>query len=217
VRSVVQQLKEHGKVVRGYLGVGIQQVTPDMAPALKLDSARGALVGNVYPDGPAAKAGIKVGDVIVEFDGKHIDSAHQLPTLVAATPVGNTARVRVLREGKEQDFTVTVAEMPAQETEAAATHEDTWGLTVAPIDARSARRFGIEKREGVVVSEVAQGGPADEAGLRPGDVIVRVGQTQISSMADYQKATDALGDADRMLVLVARGGDSFFAVIQRGG
>jgi serine protease Do len=124
----------------------------------------------------------------------------------------------VLREGKEQDLTVTVAEMPAQEAEAAAaTHGDTWGLTVAPIDPRAARRFGIENREGVIVAEIAQGGPADEAGLRPGDVIVRIGQTQISNMSDYEKAVDALGDADRMLVLVARGGDSFFAVLQRGG
>ena len=114
VKSVVAQLKAHGKVVRGWLGVAIQDITPDLAKSFGLKQAEGALVSDVTPDSPAARAGLERGDIIVEYNGTHIEAAHQLPALVAGTEIGKTVPIKVLRNGESKTLSVTIAEMPAQ-------------------------------------------------------------------------------------------------------
>ena len=213
-KSVVDQLKAHGKVVRAWLGVAIQDVTPDLARSFGLKKAEGALVADVTPDGPAARAGVARGDLIVEFDGTHIDEAHQLPTLVAGTPVGKTVRVTVLREGATKELSVTVAEMPA--TTAARSGRKTtadWGLTVADITPELAAQFGLQQNQGVVITDVTQNSPAGDAGLQPGDVIREVNRRAVRDVQDYEAALEA-GQKGRVLLLIQRQDQSFFVAVQ---
>ncbi len=213
-KSVVDQLKAHGKVVRAWLGVAIQDVTPDLARSFGLKKAEGALVADVTPDGPAARAGVARGDLIVEFDGTHIEEAHQLPALVAGTPVGKTVRLTVLREGATKDLSVTVAEMPAT-TVARAGRKTTadWGLTVADITPEVAAQFGLQQNQGVVITDVTQNSPAGDAGLQPGDVIREVNRRAVRDVKDYEAALEA-GQKGRVLFLIQRQDQSFFVSVQ---
>jgi serine protease Do len=216
VKHVVEQLSEHGKVVRGWLGVVIQDVTPDLARSFDLERPEGALVSEAMADGPAAHAGIERGDVIVEYNGTKIDHLHGLPSLVADTPVGKKVEVVVLRGGKKKTFDVTVGEMPAEPGEAAGETSGDWGLTVQDITPELAQRLELESTEGVLVSSVAPDSPAAEAGVRPGDVILQVNRKPVHGTSDYEKAL-AGGKGNSLLLLLQREGHSLFTVLQRRG
>jgi serine protease Do len=217
VKNVVAQLKEHGKVVRGWLGVSIQDVTPNLAQSFGLEQPEGALVAEVTAGSPAERAGIKRGDLIVDYDGTHIEEAHQLPALVAATPIGKTVRVTVLRNGERKALSLTVTEMPAG-TEASSGSKapsGNWGLSVAELTDDLAQQFNLRISRGVVVTDVAPDSPASEAGVRPGDVIVEVDRKRVSSVADYQRALASAGNPNRLLLLLDRQGQSFFVALSR--
>uniref|UniRef100_A0A7C5EKZ1 Probable periplasmic serine endoprotease DegP-like n=1 Tax=Desulfobacca acetoxidans TaxID=60893 RepID=A0A7C5EKZ1_9BACT len=177
-KSVVRQLQEKGKVVRGMLGVQVQTVTPEMAKAFGLDEPKGALVAEVHPDTPAQKAGIQREDIIIEFNGHPIHEMNELPRLVAETPPGTTATVKVLRGGKEKTFTVTVAELKEERFARGETRDTedggTIGLVVEDLDPQLARRFGLRDTKGVVVVNVLPNSPASEAGLQRGDLILEI-------------------------------------------
>jgi serine protease Do len=218
VKSVVEQLKAHGKVVRGWLGVAIQDVTPDLAHSFGLKEAEGALVGDVTAGGPAARAGFERGDVIIDYNGTHISEAHQLPTLVAETPVGKTVPVTIMRNGHTKTLSVKVGEMPSAAASAPAEQATAdWGLTVADITADLAQQFNLgQGTRGVVVTAVASNSPADAAGIQPGDVITEANHQTVHNVSDYRKAVASAGKAQQLLLLVQRQGQAFFVALSRG-
>src|SRR2546427_1821994 len=174
-KTVITQLADHGKVERGWLGVSIQPLTRELAKTFtRGDSTAGALVSSVIDGSPAAKAGVKTGDVIVEFDGKKVAKATDLPGIVADVPVGRDVPIVVTREGKEMRLNARIARL---QDEAPAKVADTegkgqLGLSVQPLTPPMARELGLKVREGVLVRDVVDGGRAAEAGIRAGDVIV---------------------------------------------
>jgi serine protease Do len=189
-KNIIDQLQEKGKVVRGMLGVQVQVVTPEMAKAYGMSEPRGALVAEVQPDTPAEKAGVKREDIIIEFNGTPIKEMHELPRLVAATPPGTKATLKVLRDGKEKTLPINVTELKEERLagEAAEVDEETAiGLVVEDLDPQVARRFGLKEAKGVVVTNVASGSAAAEAGFRRGDVIVEVNGVEVLNVGDFKK------------------------------
>ncbi|HZH26723.1 MAG TPA: DegQ family serine endoprotease [Azospirillaceae bacterium] len=223
-QPVIAQLRENGAVTRGFLGVSIQPVTPDIAEALGLKERRGALVASVQPNGPAAGAGIQPGDVITSFNGQPVNAPRELSRAVAQTGVGSTATVELLRNGRAQTVQVQVAKLEPQQTRTAAAapsqQPGNLGMTLAPVSPANRERFQIPPNvEGVVVMSIAPGSPAAERGLQPGDVIKRVGQQPVD---DPQDVADAVRQAreerrDSVLVLVQRRDSALFVPLPVAG
>ncbi|MDF1536710.1 MAG: DegQ family serine endoprotease [bacterium] len=219
-KAIVSQLKEKGEVTRAWLGVLIQQITPDMQEALGLSERKGALVADVVQDGPAAKAGIQRGDVIVRFNGEVVESQHQLPTMVAYLQVGTGVEVVALRDGKEKKFTVTLEEMTDEATPVGSFGEDKemkgeLGLTVQNITPEIAERLDLGTSRGVLVSGVEPGSPAAEAGLARGDVILEVDRQEVSDVAALSSVLEKSKDKASVLFLVNRGGRTIFIAVKR--
>ena len=215
-KEIVPQLKEKGHVTRGWLGVMIQKVTPDIADSLGLPSAKGALVADVVKEGPAEAAGIKQGDVIVEYDGKPVNDSAELPLLVARTAVGKTVKLKVIRDKAEQAFSIKIAELKEEETAQAGpgTAED-MGLTVQTLTPEVAENLGLDRSlKGVVVTQVDAGGPAADAGLRRGDVILEVNRTPVKDVDAYRKALKSSGKGKSVLFLVRRGDNTIFLAVK---
>jgi serine protease Do len=215
-KEVVPQLKEKGHVTRGWLGVMIQKVTPDIAESLGLSEPKGALVADVVKDGPAAAAGIKQGDVIVEYDGKPVNDSADLPLLVARTGVGKTVKVKLIRDKESMTVSVGIAELKEEETtEAKAGTEEDLGMTVQTLTAELAENLGLERsQKGVVVTQVEPGGPAGEAGLRRGDVILEVNRKPVKDVDGYKKLLRAGGKGKSALFLVRRGDNTIFLAVK---
>lgn len=223
-KPIVTQLREKGSVERGWLGVMIQPVTPEIAAAIGLDEASGALVANVQPNSPAARAGLQQGDVILRYDGTKIGEMRELPWLVAETPIGKEAELTIWRDGDTRTVEVEIGRLPQEDRMAAlgsagdaaqpSNSSASLGATLAPITPELKARFGIpdDVESGVVVLDVEAGGPADENGLRPGDVIEKVAQTRVSSPADVDKAVEE-AKQDAVLLLINRRGTSQFIAI----
>src|SRR5262245_22599509 len=150
VKDVLPQLKNGGKITRGWLGVSVQGVTPDLAASLGLEQVKGALVSSVVHDGPADRAGIKTGDVIVVYEGKAINNANDLPSLVAGTPVGKTVSLQIMRGDKATPVTVAIGKMKDEEVIASTTEKNDLGLTVEEITPDIAEELGLENTRGVV-------------------------------------------------------------------
>lgn len=214
VKELLPQLRGKGKVTRGYLGVLIQKVTPEIAESLGMDRARGALVANVSKDGPAEKAGVKVGDVIIEFDGKEVKDSGELPIIVARTPVDRRVRMKVLRDKKEVQLSVNVGELKDEEIVASAPEKGELGMTVQRLTPQIAESLGLEKTEGVVVSAVDPGSAADEAGIRRGDVILEVDRKPIRSLEEYKSALSGIRKGKGVLLLVRRGESTLFLALK---
>jgi serine protease Do len=214
VKELLPQLRGKGKVVRGYLGVLIQKVTPEIAESLGMDKSYGALVANVSKDGPAERAGVKVGDVIVEFDGKEVKDSADLPIIVARTAVDKKVRMKVLREKKEMSLNVAVGELKDEEVVATAPEKGELGLTVQRLTPQMAEGLGVEKAEGVVVTAVEAASAADEAGIRRGDIIVEVDRKAVRSVDDYKKAVAGARKGRGVLFLVRRGESTLFLALK---
>ncbi len=212
--NVADQLKANGKVTRGQLGVRIQAISGDLAKSFGLKDAKGALVAAVDPDSAAAKAGLKAGDVIVEYDGKKVEEFSTLPPLVAATKPGAKASVVYLRDGKEQKTNVAVGEAPSDKLAQAANRGgagearkmSSLGLSVSELDARERKALGLE---GGVKVERAQG-PAAKSGIRQGDVIVGVNGARISDTDDLGKTLEQAPKGAPLALLVKRGEATIF-------
>ena len=214
VKELLPQLRGKGRVVRGYLGVLIQKVTPEIAESLGMDRSYGALVANVSKDGPAEKAGVKVGDVIIEFDGKEVKDSAELPIIVARTAVDKKVRMKVLRDKKEIALNVAVGELKDEEIVATAPEKGELGLTVQRLTPQMAESMGVEKAEGVVVTAVEPASAADEAGIRRGDIIVEVDRKPVRTVDDYKKAIAAARTGRGMLFLVRRGESTLFLALK---
>jgi serine protease Do len=213
VQWVVDQLRAHGRVVRGWIGVAVQPVTPELARSFGLPEPHGALVSDVTKNGPADEAGIARGDVVVRWNGQPVGASRDLPMMVAGTEPGTTVAVDVVRDGRERELRVHVQRMP--EARAQARREEqktTWGLALAPLAAADARRLGIPRGRGVAVADVDPGSAADEAGVAPGDVILEVDRRAVASPADVERA---LRGARRVLLLVRRGTAALYLAMER--
>lgn len=225
VRSVMDQLIKGGKVVRGYLGVSIQELTQDLARQFGVAETKGVLVSDVLADSPAKRAKLERGDVIVEFDAHSVENPTQFRNLVAQTPIGKKVHIRLLRGGKERDLEVTIAEQPktiAQsespgdeggETRSSGTFA---GMDVRELTPELTRRFNLsrEDRGGVIVARMAEGSPAGEAGLQVGDLITEINRKPIAGLRDFQNVTGSLAAKEPALVLVVRNGRNFYLTIK---
>jgi serine protease Do len=219
-KPLIPQLVTRGRVIRGYLGVTIQSMTPELAEALKVKDHKGALVADVVPGSPADKGGIKRGDVIVGYNSKAVEDSHDLPPMVAATPVGQEVTVIVLRDGKEHRLSMTVGKLAAEEGEletSAQPEKGKWGLRLQNLDPMISNELGLKTDKGVAVVGVEPGSPADQAGLQPGDVIVEVNRQPVSSVNEIKKRLDKSEDPDQVLLLVQRGEGKLFVPLERQG
>jgi serine protease Do len=219
-KDILVQLREEGRVTRGWLGVQVQRVTQQLAQSFGLERARGALVADVQPNSPAERATLQRGDIIVEFGGERIEDMTELPRLVAMTPPGTEAEVKVMRQGQEQRVQVKVGEMPQEQRQAAVeggAPEERLGLIVQELTPELTRRLEVPNARGVVVTDVEEGSPADEVGIRPGDVILEMNQQKITGLEDYRAAVQRTGDAESVLFLVRREGSALYVVVQPEG
>jgi serine protease Do len=189
-----------------------------MAENLKLKEIRGALVGDVLKGEPAEKAGIQTGDIIIAVDGRNIQDTPELLRIVAAIAVGKKVVVVVLRNGKEQRFEVTVGERrETRELARQVEPSDQLGMTVQAVTPEMAAHFGLSEKTGVVVTQIKEGGPADEAGLRPQDILLQINRVKIASLKDYSEAISKGGPDEVLLILVKRGETSFFLTLRKEG
>ena len=223
-KRVTSQLAEFGTTRRGWLGVFIQEVTPDIADSLGLDNAAGALVSTVNEKSPAQAAGLEPGDVIVSFDGKMIDKMRDLPRIVAETEIGKTVPVEVVRNGESIEVQVTLGELEKAELVGIVNDEatgdgqsfDQLGFAVENLTAELAAELGLEAdMRGVVVTEVADGGPAAAKGLQVGDIIKRFGQRRVEDAADLGKSvaeTREAGRAGVLLLVESEGRERFIQI-----
>ena len=215
VKDLLPQLRDKGRVVRGYLGTTVQKITPEIADSLGLKQNAGALVADVVKGGPAEKAGVKSGDIIVEFDRKEIKDSSDLPAAVARVAPGTAVQLKIARDGKQISLPLTVGEMKESEVVAAAGQESEMGLTVQPVTPDIAQSLGLERAEGLVVASVKPGSAADEAGLRSGDVITQVNRRPVKNLADYNREISRNEKSKSVLFLVRRGESSVFLALKR--
>ncbi len=207
VKSVLPELETTGTVTRGWLGVSVQPVTPELARSFGLRQAQGALVSDVMAEGPAQKAGIKRGDVIVDYDGKKVDGSAKLPILVASTPVGKTVPVQVIRNGKTTTVNVEIGKLNDQSAAVKPEREDSeWGLSLQYIPPEDRRQMGLSGSSGVLVAAVVPGSLAADAGIQTGDVILEVNQVPVNSVKGV-KAEVAKAKSDRPLLFLVRRAD----------
>jgi serine protease Do len=213
-KDLLVQLREKGRVVRGWLGVQVQRVTPELAKSFGLDRDRGALVADVMSETPAEKAGIERGDIITEFNGRKIDEMNDLPRVVAITPPNADVPVKILRKGQEKVVQVKIAELKEERAAAGGTLEEGLGLTVQELTPEIARNLGVSESKGVVVTNVEEGTSADEAGIRRGDVILELNQKKVESLRDYRAALGRVGSTDSLLLLVRRGSNVLYMALK---
>ena len=218
-KQILPQLRADGRVTRGWLGVQIQGVTKEIADTFDLDEARGALVSQVLPDTPAAEGGIERGAGIVEFDGKPIDEWRDLPLVVASTPVEKKAKVVVIRDGRKKTVAVKIGRLDDPEQVAALDTDEggaeAWGLRAQDLTPALADQLELDTAEGVIVTDVDPSGPAAEAGIRRGDIIIELDRKEVKSARDLAKKLDASDEG--VLALVRRGEATLFVPMKRQG
>ena len=218
-KYVMDEILKHGKVVRGYIGVGIQEVTPDLAKAFKVPPEKGALVGNVDPDSPGAKAGLQRGDVVTELNGQAVTGPNDLRLKVATMAPGTVVHLTINRAGQTQEITLTLGEAPSGKGpgSTAAEGEENSAMRGVQVDELSPdvrQQLGLSPNtKGVVVTEVPDASPAADAGLQRGDVIEQVNRQPVSSVSEYQRLIRQAG-SQAVILLINRGGNTTFLVIQ---
>lgn len=210
-KSILSDLKTKGKVTRGWLGISVQDISEDIAKNLNHKNKNGALVSEVFKDDPADKAGIKVGDIIVEINGKSIKDTHELLLTIASLHVGEKVLIKGLRDGKEISFQVVVAERK-DKPEIALTKKSGgyFGISVQEITKDLAKQMGISSDAGVIVTDVEEGSPADDVGIQTQDIIVQVNKVKVSSMKKYTTEMNKAAEKKSVILLVKRGKSNFF-------
>jgi serine protease Do len=207
-KGIITQLRDSGKVTRGYLGVRFQPLTADLAKSFGLESEKGALIANVEKDTPAEKAGLKAGDVILEYDGKPVNEGNELPRYVAATPIDKKVKVLVFREGRKQEFTVVVGQLKGTDPETTISggkESEKLGITVQELTGELAARLNIkDSKGGLVVTEVKPGSPAEEAGTVAGSIIVEINGQRPDTIEKYSAAVARVKKGDVVRLLLKR-------------
>ena len=212
-KELLPQLRK-GKVSRSWLGVMIQNITPELKDKLGLDTDEGALVSDVISGAPAEKAGIKRGDVILQFDGKAIRSSRDLPFVVASTPIGKTVPVEVMRGNQRMNLQVKTEELK-EEAEAVPTDEagPYLGMEVQEITPEMAKNYGLSRTSGVIIVQVETGSAADEAGLVPGDIILEIDKSPVGDLETLNRLLAGVREGDTLLFLIDRGGTTIFVTL----
>jgi len=204
-------------VERGWLGVRIQRVTPELAKSFNLPEAQGALVTDVQSDSPAAKAGLRSGDVIVEYNGRKVARSEDLPRVVATTPIGQEVPITVLRDGQRMTLQTRVARVHDEQSEQAQVtsneNKGALGLSVQTVTPDVARELGLDQSHGVVIRPVRDDGPAGNAGLRPGDVIVAVDRQPVKNVEEMKSLIQTHRAGTPTLFLVHRDGDNLYVPV----
>jgi serine protease Do len=214
-QPIYESLVKHGKVVRGFLGIGIQDLNQDLAKSFDLTDRKGALVTEVKEESPAEQGGLKQGDVITSYQNSPVDDAVALQRLVTKTPVGSKVPLKVMRNGQEKDLTVTVGEQAGEQKVARADEEAKEfafaGVAVQDLDRDTAKELGLKgKTQGVVVTSVEPDSGADKAGLMPGDVIREINRQPVKSVKEFEKVSSAVKKGENVLILINRRGSSLF-------
>ncbi|MDO8644888.1 MAG: PDZ domain-containing protein, partial [bacterium] len=211
-KDLVPQLISKGKVTRAWLGVGIQDITPELAKSFELKDEKGALVSAVFPDSPAAEAGFESGDVIRNFDGHEITESHELPTLVARAPVGKQVAVQVLRKGELKGLTVKLGELEKGEQNAKLQSESQeLGITVREILPEERVDLGLRKEEtGVLVVNLNPAGPAAGVGLRPRDILLEINGVKVGNVKEYDEIVGKIGKGRVVRLFVKRENSTIF-------
>jgi len=203
-RNISDSLIKYGKVVRGYLGVQIQDVTPDVAKSLKLDrEVKGVIVADVFKGSPADKGGLEQGDVVIAFNGKQVETVAELRNLVAQTRPGQTATLKVIRNKKQMNVRVKIGDLEKlQQLARADKGNETLGVTVEKITPEIANKLGLKNTTGVVIARVASGSPADRSGLKAGDIVFRVGNQVVKDPEQFNKLVSELAESGKVMLLI---------------
>jgi serine protease Do len=218
-KFVAPQLAEHGRVERGRLGVTVQPLSPELAKSFGLVQQDGALVSSVAEGSPAAQAGVRPGDVVVEYDGHKIGRTTELSRMVAATPVGKQVSMKVMRDGKPMTLSPTIARLTDTEEKAVAgaapgaAERGRLGVVVEPLTPETARGLGMSGEQGVVVKSVQDGSPADQAGIRTGDVITEVDRQPVKSAEELRRLVEQHKAGTAMLLRVSREGSARYLTV----
>jgi serine protease Do len=211
-KEVMQQLVEHGRVVRGYLGVVIQTMSPELAGKFEVAENRGVLVGDILRGSPAEIAGLKRGDVIVDFGGRPVHKMQELQRLVASTRPGTAVRLKVLREQQEQLVALEIGELKDPEPKAEPVGSR-FGLTLDAVTKEVVKQFNLKIDEGVVITNVESGSPGARDGLRKGDVILEIERTPVTDMDTFKNVVTKLNPSDHLLLLILREERSFYTIL----
>ncbi len=217
VKEITKQLRQSGKVVRGFLGIYFTELTPDIVEAKDLDVSKGVIVDQVMKGSPAATAGIEQGDVVVGFNGKGVESGSQFQFMVAGTNPGSVVELEIIRAGKRKTVDVRVGERESSEVAQSPSQEkEPWlGLTVESLDGSFARQNNINEDEGVVVVEVEPGSPADDKDIQSGDVVLEIDNQKIVDLKEYSRVAGGLKDRQKaILFLVKRGERAFYSALK---
>ncbi|HBB16430.1 MAG TPA: peptidase [Syntrophus sp. (in: bacteria)] len=215
-KTILPDLKAKGKVTRGWLGVSVQDITEDIAKNIKLKDRSGTLINDVFKGDPADKAGLKSGDVITEINGKKIKDTHELLIIIAAFRVGETVKIKILRDGQEKSVSITVAERKDQgEIAAARNGGEAFGMTVQEITPEIAKHLGLSIKKGVIVVDVQEGSTADEVGIQPQDIILQVNKVKVESIKDYAREIGKASEKGGILLLIQRGKARFFVPLTK--
>ena len=216
-KEILAQLKT-GKVTRGWLGIMIQDITPELAESFGIKETNGVIVSDVVKDSPAEKAGLQRGDIVKSLNGKAVDNAHTLSRSVAALGPESTATLEVIRDGKNKEIKATIGTMPeetAEQKQGALKSESAWGITVQNIAPDLAQKFGLDETEtGVVITDVQQGTAAAEARLRPGDLIKEVNRQKVQNIRDYKQIIQKMKKGETLLLLLKRGSNTFYLALK---
>jgi serine protease Do len=222
-RSIMGQLVQTGKVVRGWLGVSIQDLTPELASQFGVSETKGVLISDVMDDSPAKKAGFERADVIIEYDGKPMDSSAHLRNAVAQTPVGKKVAVKILRDKQPKTIELTIAEQPKSMTrsgeedagESATPTGVLSGLEVRELTEELTSRYGLKSGErGVVIVRVKPGSSAEELGVREGDMIMEINRQAVTSVKAYERMAGKLPKDQSVLLLLKRQGRTIYLTLR---
>jgi serine protease Do len=218
-KKIADQLRKNGRVVRGWLGIRAQDVSPQLASSLNLTrpAVEMAVVTEVAENSPAAEAGVKAGDVILEFNGKPVPKSHEFPSVIADTPPGQKVSLKIIHEKKEQTIAVKIGELPEENdaSQKLESRDPEIGVRVQRITPEAARRLGMSSTKGVLVMEVQPGSPAEQIGVEPADVIREVNQRPVNNVSDFERAVRQGRRGDRILLLVQRGDNTVFFALKR--
>jgi serine protease Do len=217
-KSVMAQLKEKGKVVRGWLGVTIQTVTSAIQKKFGLKKAEGALIGGVTKGSPADRGGLKRGDIVIRFDGKKVKEMNNLPPMVADTAVGKKVDIIVIRKGKEKRLAVTVGELEKEARMAATTTpeiEESFGLSVQELTPELAESLSLKGQKGVVVSGIKRDSPGYEAGLHRGDMIQEIEKEPVRDMNDYKRIMGKSASKKQILMVIRHRGHTRYVILKK--
>ncbi len=206
-KTIVNQLRDSGKVTRGYLGVRFQPLTADLARSFGLDSEKGALIATVEKDTPAERDGLKAGDVILEYDGRIINEGNELPRYVAATPIDKKVKLVIFRDGRRQEITLVVGKLKDGTADASSgsnSESERIGITVEELRKETADRLGIRDTKGLVITEVKPGSSAEEAGISSGSIIIEMNGQRPETLSAFKGVTAKLNKGDVVRLLLKR-------------